>query len=70
METKFSDASVAFVELNGFLDDKKYLAPLKRRKNRANAKGRVRRMQTIAVYTNGKKIIKQIIHFQFYKHGN
>lgn len=71
MNTKnYCNGSVAFVDMNELLNDKKYFESLKRRKNRANAKGRVRRMQTIAVYTNGKKIIKQIIHFQFYKHGN
>ena len=45
MNTKnYCNGSVAFVDMNELLNDKKYFESLKRRKNRANAKGRVRRM--------------------------
>ena len=67
METKFSDGNVAFVDMNELLNDKKSLAPLKKRKNKANVKGRVRRMQTIVACVNGKTVVKQIIHYQFFK---
>lgn len=65
--TDFSNASVAFVDMNELLNDKKYFESLKRRKNKANAKGRVRRMQTIVAGVNGKTVVKQIIHYQFFK---
>ena len=67
METKFSDGNVAFVDMDKHLDDKKFYESLKRKRNKANAKGRVRRMQTIVACVNDKTVIKQIIHYQFFK---
>ena len=64
--TDFSNASVAFVDMNELLNDKKYFESLKRRKNKANSKGRMRRVQTILVECNGRITTKQIIHYKFY----
>ena len=63
--TNFSNASAAFVDMNKLLNDKKYFESLKRRKNRANAKGRQRRVQTIFIECNGRILTKQIIHYRF-----
>ena len=64
--TDFSNASVAFVDTNELLNDKKYFESLKRRKNKANSKGRMRRVQTLVVECNGRITTKQIIHYKFY----
>lgn len=61
----FSNASVAFADLSQ-LNDKKYFEALKKRKNKANSKGRMRRVQTIFIECNGRTLTKQIIHYQFY----
>lgn len=63
--TDFSNASAAFVDLSQLLNDKKHFEALKRRKNKANAKGRMRRVQTILVECNGRIVAKQIIHYRF-----
>ena len=63
--TNFSNASVAFVDMNELLNDKKYFESLKKRKNKANSKGRMRRVQTILIECNGRILAKQIIHYRF-----
>lgn len=63
--TDFITASAAFVDLSQLLNDKKRFSSLKRRKNKANAKGRMRRVQTILVECNGRTLTKQIIHYRF-----
>ena len=63
--TNFHNASVAFVDLSQLLNDKKYFGALKKRKNKANAKGRMRRVQTILVESNGRILAKQIINYRF-----
>ena len=63
--TDFITASAAFVDLSQLLNDKKHFSSLKRRKNKANAKGRMRRVQTILVECNGRTLTKQIIHYRF-----
>lgn len=63
--TVLSNASAAFVDLSQLLKHKKYFESLKRRKNKANAKGRMRRVQTILVECNGRIVVKQIIHYRF-----
>ena len=63
--TDFSNASAAFVDMNQLLNDKKYFEALKKRKNKASAKGRMRRVQTILVECNGRILTKQIIHYRF-----
>jgi hypothetical protein len=64
--TDFSNASVAFVDMNELLNDKKHFESLKRKKNKSNAKGRKRRVQTILVECNGRILTKQIIHYRFF----
>ena len=67
MNTKdYRNGSVAFVDTNELLNDKKYFESLKRKRNKANAKGRTRRVQTIVVKHDGKVSTKQIIHYKFY----
>ena len=67
MNTKnYCNGSVAFVDMDKLLDDKKFYASLKRKRNKANAKGRTRRVQTIVVKHDGKVSTKQIIHYNFY----
>ena len=62
----FSNASAAFVDMNQLLNvEKKYADLFRKRKNKANAKGRMRRVQTILVECNGRAFIKQIIHYRF-----
>ena len=61
--TDFSNASVAFADLSQFLNDKKYFEALKKRKNKANSRGRMRRVQTILIKCNDRILAKQIIHF-------
>ena len=62
----FSNASAAFVDMNQLLNvEKKYADLIRKRKNKANAKGRMRRVQTILVECNGMKLTKQIIHYRF-----
>ena len=64
--TDFSNASVAFVDMNQLLNvEKKYADLFRKRKNKANAKGRMRRVQTILVECNGRTLTKQIIHYRF-----
>ena len=63
--TDFSNASAAFVDIDQLLNNKKHFESLKRRKNKANAKGRMRRVQTILVECNGRMLTKQIIHYSF-----
>ena len=63
--TDFSNASVAFADLSQLLNDKKYFDALKKRKNKANSKGRMRRVQTILIECNGRILAKQIIHYRF-----
>lgn len=49
--TDFSNASAAFVDMNQLLNvEKKYADLFRKRKNKANAKGRMRRVQTILDY--------------------
>ena len=62
----YCNGSVAFVDMDKLLDDKKFYESLKRKKNKANAKGRTRRVQTILVKHDGKVSTKQIIHYKFY----
>lgn len=64
--TDFSNASVAFVDMDKLLDDKKFYESLKRKRNKANAKGRTRRVQTVIIKHDGKVSTKQIIHYKFY----
>lgn len=64
--TDFSNGSVAFVDMDKLLDDKKFYESLKRKRNKANAKGRTRRVQTIVVKHDGKVSTKQITHYKFY----
>lgn len=64
--TDFSNASVAFADMGKLLDDKKFFEPLKREKNKANAKGRTHRVQTVIIKHDGKVSTKQIIHYKFY----
>ena len=67
MNTKsYCNGSVAFVDTNELLNDKKYFESLKRKRNKANAKGRTRRVQTILVKHDDKVSTKQIIHYKFY----
>ena len=64
--TLLSNASAAFVDMNQLLNvEKKYADLFRKRKNKANAKGRMRRVQTILVECNGMKLTKQIIHYRF-----
>lgn len=64
--TDFSNASAAFVDMNQLLNvEKKYADLFRKRKNKANAKGRVRRVQSIFVECNGRTLVKQIIHYRF-----
>ena len=64
--TDFSNASAAFVDMNQLLNvEKKYADLFRKRKNKANAKGRMRRVQTILVECNGRTLAKQIIHYRF-----
>ena len=67
MNTKdYCNGSVAFVDMDKLLDDKKFYESLKRKKNKANAKGRTRRVQTVIIRHDGKVSTKQIIHYKFY----
>lgn len=67
MNTKnYCNGSVAFVDMDKLLDDKKSYESLKRKRNKANAKGRTRRVQTIIIRHDGKVSTKQIIHYKFY----
>lgn len=67
MNTKnYFNGSVAFVDIGKLLDNKKFYEPLKRKKNKANSKGRTRRVQTVIIKHNGKVSTKQIIHYKFY----
>lgn len=67
MNTKdYCNGSVAFVDMDKLLDDKKFYASLKRKRNKANAKGRTRRVQTVIIKHDGKVSTKQIIHYKFY----
>lgn len=62
--TDFSNASVAFADMNQLLNvEKKYADLFRKRKNKANAKGRMRRVQTILIKCNDSILAKQIIHF-------
>ena len=64
--TDFSNVSAAFVDMNQLLNvEKKYADLFRKRKNKANAKGRMRRVQTILVECNGRILAKQIIHYRF-----
>ena len=64
--TDFSNASVAFVDMNQLLNvEKKYADLFRKRKNKANAKGRMRRVQTIHVEFNCRILTKQINHYRF-----
>ena len=63
--TDFSNASAALVDIDQLLNNKKHFESLKRRKNKANAEGRMRRVQTILVECNGRTLTKQIIHYRF-----
>lgn len=63
--TDFSNASAAFVDLSQLLNDKKYFEVLKKRKNKANSRGRMRRVQTILIECNSRILAKQIIHYRF-----
>ena len=64
--TDFSNASAAFVDMNQLLNvEKKYADLFRKRKNKANAEGRMRRVQTILVECNGRTSTKQIIHYRF-----
>ncbi len=64
--TDFSNASAAFVDLSQLLNvEMKYANLFRKRKNKANAKGRMRRVQTILVECNGRTLTKQIIHYRF-----
>ena len=64
--TDFSNASAAFVDMNQLLNvEKKYADLFRKRKNKANAKGRMRRVQTILIECNGRILAKQIIHYRF-----
>lgn len=64
--TDFSNASAALVDVDQLLNNKRHFESLKRRKNKANAEGRMRRVQTIFVECNGRTLAKQIIHYKFY----
>lgn len=67
MNTKnYCNGSVAFVDMGKLLDNKKFYEPLKRKKNKANSKGRIRRVQTVIIKHDGKVSTKQIIHYKFY----
>ena len=67
MNTKnYCNGSVAFVDMGKLLDNKKFYEPLKRKKNKANSKGRIRRVQTVIIKYDGKVSTKQIIHYKFY----
>ena len=67
MNTKnYCNGSVAFVDMGKLLDNKKFYEPLKRKKNKANSKGRIRREQTVIIKHDGKVSTKQIIHYKFY----
>ena len=67
MNTKnYCNGSVAFVDIDKLLDDKKFYESLKIKRNKANAKGRTRRVQTILVKHDGKVSTKQITHYKFY----
>ena len=67
MNTKnYCNGSVAFVDMDKLLDDKKFYESLKRKRNKANAKGRTRRVQTVIIKHDGKVSTKQIIHYKFY----
>lgn len=67
MNTKdYCNGSVAFVDTDNLLNHKKFYESLKRKRNKANAKGRTRRVQTIVVKHDGKVSTKQIIHYKFY----
>ena len=67
MNTKnYCNGSVAFVDMGKLLDNKKFYEPLKRKKNKTNAKGRTRRVQTVIIKHDGKVSTKQIIHYKFY----
>lgn len=63
--TDFSNASAALVDIDQLLNNKKHFEALKRRKNKVNAKGRMRRVQTILIKCNGRILAKQIIHYRF-----
>lgn len=63
--TDFSNASAAFVDIDQLLNNKKHFESFKRRKNKANAKGRMGRVQTILIECNGRMLAKQIIHYRF-----
>lgn len=67
MNTKdYCNGSVAFVDMDKLLDDKKFYESLRRKRNKANAKGRTRRVQTVIIKHDGKVSTKQIIHYKFY----
>lgn len=67
MNTKdYCNGSVAFVDMDKLLNDKKHFESLKRKKNKSNAKGRKRRVQNILVECNGRMLAKQIIHYRFF----
>lgn len=67
MNTKdYCNGSVAFVDMDKLLDDKKFYESLKRKRNKANAKGRTRRVQTVIIKHDGKVSTKQITHYKFY----
>lgn len=61
--TNFRNTSAALADLDQLLNNKKHFESLKRRKNKSNAKGRMRRVQTILVECNGRMLTKQIIHY-------
>ena len=64
--TDFSNGSVAFVDMGKLLENKKFYESLKRKKNKANSKGRTRRVQTVIIKHDGKVSTKQVIHYKFY----
>lgn len=67
MNTKdYCNGSVAFVDTGNLLNHKEFYEPLKKKKNKANAKGRTRRVQTVIIKHDGKVSTKQIIHYKFY----
>lgn len=64
--TDFSNVSAAFVDMNQLLNvEKKYADLFRKRKNKANSRGRMRRVQTILIECNGRTLTKQIIHYRF-----
>ena len=67
MNTKdYYNGSVAFVDMGNLLNHKEFYGSLKKKKNKANSKGRTRRVQTIITKHDGKVSTKQIIHYKFY----